>query len=167
LRTWPTCCSPRSDPGALGRLSHYDVLEVVGQGAFGTVLKVFDDRLHRVVAIKLLALELAANGTARQRFVREARATAAVRHENIIDVHAVDEEPIPHLVMEYIEGQTLQQKLTRAGQLQVKEILRIGLQIAEGLAAAHRQGLIHRDIKPSNILLENGVERVKISESGT
>jgi WD40 repeat protein/serine/threonine protein kinase len=157
---------PSQHPGALGRLTHYDVLAVVGNGAFGTVLKAFDARLHRVVAIKVLAPELAANGTARQRFVREARATAAVRHDNIIDIHAVDEEPSPHLVMEYIEGQTLQQKLTRTGQLQVKEILRIGIQIAEGLAAAHRHGLIHRDIKPSNILLENGVERVKISDFG-
>jgi WD40 repeat protein/serine/threonine protein kinase len=157
---------PSQRPGSLGRLRHYEILEVVGQGGFGTVLKAFDDHLHRVVAIKVLAPELATHGTARERFVREARATAAIRHENVIDIHAVDEEPIPHLVMEYIEGQTLHQKLDRNGPLQVKEILRIGIQIAEGLAAAHRQGLIHRDIKPSNILLENGVERVKISDFG-
>ena len=157
---------PAQRPGALGRIRHYEVLEVVGQGGFGTVLKVFDDRLHRVVALKLLATEVAANGTARQRFLREARAAAAVRHENVIDIHVVDEEPLPHLVMEYIDGPTLQEKLDRRGQLPVNEILRIGMQIAEGLAAAHKQGLIHRDIKPSNILLENGVERVKISDFG-
>jgi WD40 repeat protein len=157
---------PSQRPGALGRLKHYEVLEIIGRGGFGTVLKVFDDRLQRVVAMKLLAPELAINGTARQRFLREARAAAAVRHENVIDIHAVDEEPLPHLVMEYIDGPTLEAKLTRCGPLPVKEILRVGLQIAEGLAAAHKQGLIHRDIKPSNILLENGVERVKISDFG-
>src|SRR5205807_3871803 len=97
---------------------------------------------------------------------REARAAAAVRHDHIIDIHAVEEEPIPYLVMECIEGQTLQQKLERVGPLPLKQTLRIGVQIAEGLAAAHKQGLIHRDIKPANILLENGVERVKISDFG-
>jgi serine/threonine protein kinase/roadblock/LC7 domain-containing protein len=157
---------PAQRPGSLGRFKHYEVLQVVGRGGFGTVLKVFDDKLHRVVAIKVLAAELAASATARQRFLREARAAAAVRHEHVIDIHAVDEQPIPHLVMEYVEGQTLQEKLDRTGKQTLKVILRIGLQIAEGLAAAHKQGLIHRDIKPSNILLENGVEKVKISDFG-
>ncbi len=157
---------PAQRPGSLGRLAHYEVLEVLGRGGFGTVLKVFDEKLHRVVAIKVLATELAASGNARVRFLREARAAAAVRHDHIIDIHAVDEAPLPHLVMEYIDGPTLQQKLDRCGPLPLKEILRIGIQIAEGLAAAHRHGLIHRDIKPANILLENGVERVKITDFG-
>ncbi len=157
---------PAQRPASLGRLKHYEVLEVLGAGGFGTVLKVFDEKLHRVVAIKVLAPELAATGMARQRFLREARAAAAVRHDHVISIHAVDEEPIPHLVMEFIDGPTLQQKLDRTGAMSLKEILRVGLQIAEGLAAAHKQGLIHRDIKPSNILLENGVERVKISDFG-
>jgi len=157
---------PSRRPGGLGRLKNYEVLEVLGKGGFGTVLKAFDERLHRVVAIKILAPELAANGTARQRFLREAQAAAAVRHDHVIDIHVVDDEPIPHLVMEYIDGLTLQQKLDRGGPLPVREVLRIGMQIAEGLAAAHKQGLIHRDIKPSNILLENGVQRVKISDFG-
>ena len=157
---------PSQRPDSLGRLKHYEVLQVLGQGGFGTVLKVFDEQLHRVVAIKVLAPELAANATSRQRFLREARAAAAVRHENVIDIHAVDEGPTSFLVMGYISGQTLQQKLDRCGPLPVKEILRIGTQVAAGLAAAHRQGLIHRDVKPSNILLENGVERVKLSDFG-
>src|SRR5207244_13508954 len=72
----------------------------------------------------------------------------------------------PYLVMEYVEGVSLQDKLDKAGTVGVKEILRIGMQIAEGLAAAHKQGLVHRDIKPANILLENGVERVKITDFG-
>jgi WD40 repeat protein/serine/threonine protein kinase len=157
---------PAQRPDSLGRLAHYEVLELLGRGGFGTVLKVFDEKLHRVVAIKVLAAELAASGNARERFMREARAAAAVRHDHIIDIHAVGEAPLPHLVMEYIDGPNLQQKMDRCGPLPLKEVLRIGVQIAEGLAAAHRHGLIHRDIKPANILLENGVERVKITDFG-
>src|SRR5947209_304333 len=158
--------SPSTRPGSLGRLAHYEVLEVRGLGGFGTVFRCFDDKLHRIVAIKMLSPALAVNGTARQRFLREARAAAAVRHEHVVDIHAVEEQPVPFLVMEYIDGQTLQQKLDKTGPLPIKDILRIGYQVAAGLAAAHRQGLIHRDIKPSNILLENKVERVKLSDFG-
>jgi serine/threonine protein kinase len=153
-------------PGSLGRLAHYEVLEVLGKGGFGTVFRASDERLHRVVAIKMLAPELAANATARRRFLREARAAAAVRHENIIDIHGVDEQPIPYLVMECVTGQTLQEKIDAAGPLELTEILRIGMQTARGLAAAHAQGLVHRDVKPANILLENGVERVKLTDFG-
>src|SRR5262249_22307239 len=154
-------------PGSLGRLGHYEVLEVVGQGGMGIVLRAFDDKLHRVVAIKVLLPALAASAAARQRFVREARATAAVNHDNVIDIHAVEDAgPVPYLVMQFIHGSTLQQKLDRSGPLPVKEILRIGLQTAAGLAAAHAQGIVHRDVKPANILLENGVERVKITDFG-
>jgi serine/threonine protein kinase/WD40 repeat protein len=159
--------SPSTKPGSLGRLGHYEVLEVVGQGGMGTVLRAFDEKLHRIVAIKVLAPELASNGPARQRFVREARATAAVTHDNVIAIHAVEDDgPIPYLIMQFIQGCTLQQKLERTGQLPLKEMLRLGVQIADGLAAAHRHGLVHRDIKPSNILLENGIERVKITDFG-
>jgi serine/threonine protein kinase len=154
-------------PGSLGRLGHYEVLEVVGKGGMGVVLRAFDDKLHRVVAIKALAAQLTTSGSARQRFVREAQAAAAVTHDNVIDIHAVEDTgPVPYLVMQFIDGRTLQEKLDRSGPLSVKEILRIGLQIAAGLAAAHAQGLIHRDVKPANILLENGVERVKITDFG-
>jgi WD40 repeat protein len=142
------------------------MLQILGSGAFGTVFKSFDEKLHRIVAIKVLAPELAASGNARKRFLREARAAAAVRDEHVIGIHAVEEQPAPYLVMEYIEGQTLQQKLDKSGPLTVKEILRIGYQTCVGLAAAHKQGLIHRDIKPANILLENSVERVKLSDFG-
>ncbi|HQR07328.1 MAG TPA: serine/threonine-protein kinase [Gemmatales bacterium] len=157
---------PPTQPDSLGRFLHYEILEELGQGGFGIVYRVFDEKLHRVVALKILSPTLASNGAARQRFLREARAGAAVRHEHVISIHAVDDAPLPHLVMEYISGQTLQQKIEKVGTLHLKEILRIGMQIAQGLEAAHRQGLIHRDIKPSNILLENGIERVKISDFG-
>jgi tRNA A-37 threonylcarbamoyl transferase component Bud32 len=156
-----------AEPGSLGRLDHYEVLEVVGRGGTGVVLRARDSKLQRVVAIKVLAAPLAASGTARRRFAREARAAAAVRDEHVVAIHAVcDDAPVPYLVMEFVDGSTLEALLRRGGPLEVKEILRIGLQAASGLAAAHKQGLIHRDVKPANILLENGVQRVKLTGFG-
>jgi serine/threonine protein kinase/formylglycine-generating enzyme required for sulfatase activity len=157
---------PPGRPGALGRLGHYEVLEVLGRGAFGVVFKALDETLQRLVAIKVLPPELAAGATARRRFLREARAAAAVRHEHVIDIHAIHEQPVPYLVMEYVEGRTLQDKLDAGGPLRPGDVLRIGYQVANGLAAAHRRGLIHRDIKPANILLEDEAERVKITDFG-
>jgi serine/threonine protein kinase len=163
----PDFLTPSQKPGALGRLDHYEILEIVGRGGMGIVLKSFDEKLHRVVAIKVMAAELAVSGTARQRFTREARAAAAVSHEHVVTIHAVEEDHRPpYLVMQFVDGVSLQEKLDNSGPLGLKEILRIGLQTAEGLAAAHKQGLVHRDIKPANILLENGVERVKITDFG-
>jgi uncharacterized protein (TIGR03067 family) len=158
---------PPEKPGHLGRLAHYEILQVIGQGGFGTVLKAFDEKLHRMVAVKALSPAYAASGSARRRFIREARAAAAVKNEHIVAIYDVqqDAQP-PYLVMELIDGISLQDKLDKHGPLGVKEILRIGMQAAEGLAAAHKQGLVHRDIKPANILLENGVERVKITDFG-
>jgi uncharacterized protein (TIGR03067 family) len=143
------------------------VLEVVGRGGMGVVLRAFDEKLHRVVALKVMAREIAGSAPARKRFSREAKAAAAVVHDHIVPIHAIEEAgPVPYLVMQFIEGQSLQQKIDEEGSLELKEILRIGMQIASGLAAAHKQGLVHRDIKPANILLENGVQRVKITDFG-
>jgi WD40 repeat protein/tRNA A-37 threonylcarbamoyl transferase component Bud32 len=159
--------APPRKPGSLGRLDHYEVLEVVGHGGMGVVLKVFDDKLHRVSAIKVLAPQMAANGTARQRFIREAQAAAAVAHDHVVAIHAVQEAgPVPYLEMHYVAGISLEDRIKQGGPLQLKEILRIGIQTAAGLAAAHAQGLVHRDVKPANILLENGVQRVKITDFG-
>lgn len=154
-------------PDCLGRLGSYEIHEMVGRGGMGVVLKGFDLKLDRVVAIKVLAPELAANATARQRFLREARAAAAISHPHVVTIHAVDDgQRMPYLVMEYVDGKSLQQRIDEDGQLQLTEILRVARQVADGLAAAHGHGLIHRDIKPSNILLENGVERVRITDFG-
>jgi serine/threonine-protein kinase len=159
--------TPSDYPGALGRLGGYEVLEILGRGGWGVVLKAFDTSLHRPVAIKVLAEGYAANGTARKRFAREARAAAAVVHDHVVPVHAVDSEATPpYLVMAFIPGQSLQQRIDRSGPLDLKEVLRIGSQTASGLAAAHAQGLVHRDIKPANIMLENGVERVVLTDFG-
>jgi hypothetical protein len=157
---------PSDDPESLGRLGHYDVRQVLGRGGFGVVLKAFDQKLHRAVAVKVLSPYLAASATARQRFLREARAAAAVRHENVVGIHAVEDVPVPYLVMEYVAGETLQKKLDRAGPLPLREVLRVGARAARGLAAAHAEGLIHRDIKPANVLLEEGSGRVKITDFG-
>ncbi|MEI8383991.1 MAG: bifunctional serine/threonine-protein kinase/formylglycine-generating enzyme family protein, partial [Planctomycetota bacterium] len=154
-------------PGSLGRLAHYEVLQVIGRGAFGVVLRAFDEKLQRVVAIKVMSPEMASTSPARKRFLREAQASAAIRHEHVVSVYAVEEKPIPYLVMEYIPGLTLQQRLDEGGPLDVPTVLRLGRQIAEGLEAAHSQDLIHRDIKPGNILLEAGVlDKVKITDFG-
>jgi serine/threonine protein kinase len=159
--------APGQRPGSLGRIGHYEVLEILGRGAFGIVFRAFDDMLQRVVAVKVLAPSMAATSPARKRFLREARSAALIQHENVVRIHETGEQPLPYLVMEFVAGETLQQRLDRIGPLDVAEVLRIGRQIAEGLAAAHEKGLIHRDIKPSNILIERGPqERAKITDFG-
>jgi serine/threonine protein kinase len=158
---------PTDDPRMLGRLGTYEIAGVIGRGGMGWVLKGFDAALNRYVAIKVLAPHLAASGSARKRFDREAKAAAAVVHDNVISIHSVAEwNGLPYLVMPYIPGESLEKRLGRQGPLAVTEVLRIGVQMASGLAAAHAQGLVHRDIKPANILLELGVERLKITDFG-
>jgi hypothetical protein len=159
--------SPSDDPTKLGRLGPYEIVKVIGRGGMGIVLKGFDTALNRYVAIKVLAPQWIHSAAARLRFAREAKAAAAVMHEHVIAIHAVDSaNEVPYLVMPFIDGISLQDRIDRDGPLELKEILRISVQIAEGLAAAHAQNLVHRDIKPANILLENGVERVVITDFG-
>jgi hypothetical protein len=159
--------SPSDKPGQLGRLERYEVLEEIGRGGMGVVLKAFDPSLHRVVAIKVLAPQLATSGVARKRFLREAKAAAAVTHDHIVTIHAVEEfNGLPYLVMQYVPGQSLQERIDKDGPLELPDILRIGMQTASALAAAHAHGIVHRDIKPANILLEEGVQRVKITDFG-
>jgi WD40 repeat protein len=159
--------SPAQEAAQLGRLDRYEITEVIGRGGMGVVLKAHDPRLRRVVAIKVMAPHLATSAKARRRFVREAQAAAAVRDQHVIAIHGVEEaNGFPYLVMEYVAGHSLQERLDRDGRLALPDILRVGMQTASGLTAAHAQGVIHRDIKPANILLENGVERVKITDFG-
>ena len=148
--------APANGPDTTGRIGHYEVFEVLGTGAFGTVVRATDEKLQRVVAIKLLSAQLAATSLARKRFIREARAGAAVGHENVVRIYAVEEEPTPYLVMEYVPGVTLQQRIDTSGPLGVAEVVEVARQAARGLAAAHDKGLIHRDVKPANILIEDG-----------
>jgi hypothetical protein len=161
--------TPSDQPGSLGRLGHFEVQEVIGRGGMGIVLRAFDPCLHRAVALKVLEPQFAGNEMAGKRFCREARAAAAITHENVVAIHQVDEDEasgLPYLVMQLVTGGSLQERLDRDGPLELIEVLRIGTQTAAGLAAAHKEGLIHRDIKPANILIEEGLGRVKLTDFG-
>ncbi len=160
--------SPPKHPEMLGRLGRYDIERLIGSGGMSVVFKAYDTELNRPVAVKVLAPYLAESGSARQRFAREARAAAAIVDDHVVPILDVqsDGDEVPFLVMQYVHGGSLQQRIDRDGPLGVAEILRIGMQTAKGLAAAHWQGLIHRDVKPSNILLDEGVERALLTDFG-
>jgi serine/threonine-protein kinase len=158
---------PCDEPGCLGRLGPFTVTAFLGQGGMGIVLEAFDGVLDRPVAIKVLAPHFASSPAARKRFAREAQAAAAVVHPHVVPIHSVDSwKGLPYLVMTYVAGQSLQDRIACEGPLSVAEVLRIGAQAAEGLAAAHARGLVHRDVKPANILLESGTGRVLLTDFG-
>lgn len=154
-------------PETLGRLGRYEVEKVIGFGGMGIVLRGFDRELHRPVAIKMISPRLMSNGTAKERFLREAKAAGAILHPNVIAIHDISESNgVPWFVMPLVVGPTLQEVIEKNGPLPSKEIIRIGKQIAAGLAAAHQQGLVHRDIKPANILVDNQINRIVITDFG-
>ena len=158
---------PSDDAAALGRIGRYEVMEVLGRGGMGLVLKAHDPVLQRSVAIKVMSSAMAMHPRARDRFRREARAAAAVHNEHTVAVYEVNEEgDVPFLVMEYIQGCSVQDLLDRGKPLPIDDVLRIGAHVARGLAAAHAQGLIHRDVKPANILLDEQTKAAKISDFG-
>jgi eukaryotic-like serine/threonine-protein kinase len=160
---------PTETPGYLGRLAHFEVEKLLGRGGMGMVVRAFDTHLQRHVAIKVLDPQLADDTTARTRFCREARSAASITHENVVTIYHVEKEEssgLPFLVMQVVTGESLQDRLERDGAMSVGDILRIGLQTAVGLAAAHEKGLVHRDIKPANILLEANSDRVKLTDFG-
>jgi len=154
-----------SDP-FIGRvLSHYRLEEQLGAGGMGVLYRATDLKLGRAVAIKLLARHLVTDETAKARFVREARAASALDHPNIANVHDIGEEDGElFIVMALYEGETLRQRLEK-GRLAVDEALDVLRQVALGLEAAHRVGIVHRDIKPSNILTTSS-GTVKILDFG-
>ena len=159
--------APTDDDRMIGRWGTYEVVGLVGTGGMGVVLKAFDAALNRYVAIKILAPHLGSSGAARRRFSRKAQASAAVVHDNVIEIYGVAEAAgLPYLVMPYVRGPSLQRRLDDEGPLALAEILRVAMQAAAGLAAAHAQGLVHRDVKPANILLADGIERVKLTDFG-
>jgi serine/threonine protein kinase len=134
----------------------------------GVVFQAEDPHLRRLVALKVMRPSLAASAEFHRRFLREARLAAAMDHEHIVTVYQVGEDRgVPFLAMQLLRGKTLQDRLERAGgRLPLPEVLRIGREIAEGLAAAHARGLVHRDIKPANVWLEEGRGRVRIVDFG-
>jgi len=147
--------APAQAPDELGRLGTYRVLKVLGSGGMGVVFQAEDPDLQRLVALKAMLPSLAASESAKQRFLREARAAAALKHDHIVTIHQVGEDRgAPYLAMEFLQGEPLDDRLKREGKLPLADVLRIGREMAEGLAAAHERGLIHRDIKPANVWLE-------------
>lgn len=162
-----TALEPPTHPEMLGRIDEFDIEEKIGQGGMGVVFRGFDRSLNRPVAVKVMAPHLGANGVARQRFTREAQAAAAVVHPHVVPIYRVNSsEDRPYIAMALVNGHSLQEHVSENGSLDVKDVVRVSIQIADGLAAAHRQGLIHRDIKPANILMEKDVSRVMISDFG-
>src|SRR5579862_4327145 len=135
------------------KLGPYEILAPIGAGGMGEVYRARDTRLERGVAIKVLPEHLAGNSDLRQRFEREARAISSLQHPHICVLYDVgSEHDIDYLVMEYLEGESLADRL-RKGALSLSESLKIGIEIADALDKAHRAGIVHRDLKPGNIML--------------
>jgi len=163
----PEFLAPPRQAGDLGTLGPYRVLAELGRGGMGIVLLAYDPELERTVAIKVLPPHRA-DERARARFVREARAAAGLNHDHIVPVYGVANpaDGPPYLVMQLVSGPTLRQRIKSEERLEPQEAARICLQVAEGLAAAHRAGLVHRDIKPANIILDEANGRAKIVDFG-
>ena len=165
----PSVTAPgqRSDPVPGDRLGQYRLVRELGAGGMGLVFEAEDEWLNRRVAIKVLRSDLSAEQVARERFFREARAMAAVEHENVCTVYQVNEaDGRPYMAMQFLTGESLEARLERDRRLPVAEAARIGREMAAGLAAAHAKGLVHRDVKPANIWLESGTGRVKLLDFG-
>lgn len=159
--------APSKNPDCIGELGSYEILEVIGRGGMGIVLRAHDSKLKRIVAIKLMNAPVVSSSLACEQFLREAQSAAAVKHDHVVTLHAIhDQGPSPYIVMEYIDGNSLEKLVDNGKPLSPEKIVRLGKQIAAGLEAAHRRGVVHRDIKPANILLDDKSDRIKITDFG-
>ena len=159
--------APPSHPELMGRINRYELEQLVGRGGMGLVFRAYDTELNRTVAVKILALHLISIGSARERFIREARAVASLSHPHIVPMYdVVTDGEVPALVMQFIAGETLQHRVSRRGALPIEDVLQIGIQLADALSLAHSHGLVHRDIKPGNVLLEADGSRALLSDFG-
>jgi serine/threonine-protein kinase len=152
-------------------LAHFKITDKLGEGGMGTVYRARDEKLGREVALKLLPEAFAADAERMARFTREAQVLASLNHPNIAGIHSVEEAPHPEtgeqlrfLVMELVDGETLEERIER-GRLSQDDALKIALQIATGLEEAHERGIVHRDLKPANVKL-TGAGQVKILDFG-
>jgi serine/threonine protein kinase len=138
----------------LGRtISHYEVVEKLGEGGMGVVYKARDSRLHRCVALKVLPPAKVADPDRKRRFVQEARTASALNHPNIVTVHDIDQsDGVDFIAMEYVEGKTLDRAIGRKG-LKMNEALKYAIEVADALARAHSAGIVHRDLKPANVMV--------------
>ncbi len=159
--------APPQQPDEIGRMGNYRVLDVLGIGGMGVVFRAEDPKLKRLVALKVMKPAIAASRSAKDRFLREAEATAAIEHDHIVTIFQVGEDRgVPFFAMRYLRGESLRMRLDREKKLDQRGVLVLGRQIALGLAAAHERGLIHRDIKPDNIWLDSQQHRAKILDFG-
>jgi serine/threonine-protein kinase len=134
-------------------ISHYKIVEKLGEGGMGVVYKAHDSHLDRTVAIKVLPPQKVADPESKRRFVQEAKAASALNHPNIVTVHdAASDAGLDFIVMEFIVGKTLREAIGKKG-LKLDLALKYGAQIADALAAAHAAGLVHRDLKPGNVMV--------------
>lgn len=153
--------------GECGRLGPYNVLEQLGRGGMGVVFRAEDVQLQRSVALKVLRPHAAAAPGAVQRFLAEARAAASFKHDHVVTIYQVGEEDgVPYLAMELLEGESLEEALTRESRMSPGDVCRVGIETASALAAAHAQRMVHRDIKPANLWLEKPSRRVKVLDFG-
>jgi serine/threonine-protein kinase len=153
--------APGGEPGSLGRLDHYEVLEVIGKGGMGVVYKARDLQLNRLVALKMIRASLQDDAEQLQRFLTEAEAVAQLQHANIVPIFEIGRcKGLPYFTLEWVPGGSLAHKL-KAGPLPAATAARLLEQVAQGIQAAHQRGIVHRDLKPDNVLLaEDGTPRV-------
>jgi urea transport system substrate-binding protein len=161
---------PTLEQSDLGRLGDYRVLRLLGTGGMGYVFEAEEQTLRRRVALKVLRPELAQDSAHRERFLREARAAAAVSSDHVITIYQIADSEVPYLAMQFLEGESLQERIEKSPPITLREAMEIGRQTAEGLAAAHVLGFTHRDIKPANLWLERVTPpssfRVKLLDFG-
>src|SRR5262249_54686544 len=146
-------------------ISHYRILEKLGEGGMGVVYKARDSHLDRFVALKILPAERMADPDRKRRFVQEAKAASSLNHPHIVTIYDIDQqEGIDFIAMEFVPGKTLDHLIPRHG-MRLNEALKVSVQMADALAAAHAVGIVHRDLKPANVMVgENGL--VKILDFG-
>ncbi|MEM9479116.1 MAG: serine/threonine-protein kinase [Verrucomicrobiota bacterium] len=164
---WRAFLKPSDKEGVVGMLGGYEVLGRIATGGMGTVLKGRDPKLDRLIAIKVLSPELSSVANSRERFLREARAVAALEHDHILPIFSVEDEgDIPFFTMRLAAGGSLQDALSREEKFDFERLKSIARQVADALDAAHEAGIIHRDIKPANILFDEDLERLWVGDFG-
>ncbi len=157
--------NPPLNEDSIGQLGHYQILQMLGAGSSGVVYRALDERLDRIVALKILRPSL--GESARERFIAEARLAASIDHPNVITIYQVDvENSVAYMAMQWIPGETLAERLQQQSVMTESAVCTLGKQIADGLSAAHAKNLIHRDIKPANIWLTDETQQAKILDFG-